>query len=441
VVELLVILLLVALNGMLAGAELALVSARKSRLERLAGDGSGAAQAALALRAVPERLLATIQVGITLIGAVAAAFGGSTLALRLADLLRAVPALADVADGLAFALVVVLITYLSVVFGELVPKSLALRGAERYALLVARPMRLLAWVGRPVVWLFAASSNLVLRLFHDRTSFLEGRLSREDIEAMVHEARTTGALDPSTSKLVVRALEFADLRVDDVMVHRRAVVAVPETAGEADLREAMLVRGHRRIPVFGRDIDDVRGYVLRDDVMGKVWDREALTIPALLRQPLFLPESMPATSALEEMRRGQRPLAVVLEEHGGMAGIVTIEDLVEELVGEIFHERDAVPPDPVLAEAPGVFLVLGAADVRLVEERIGIELPEATSSRSLSGLLVEMADGRLPHAGETLALGPCRVEVLEVSPRRVRRVRITVPASARSPAPAPPSPV
>src|SRR5690606_7248745 len=154
-------------------------------------------------------------------------------------------------------------------------------------------------------WLFATSSNLVLRLFRDQTSFLEGRVTRDDLEAMVHEARTAGALDVSTSTLVVRALEFATLHVDEVMVHRRAVVAVPRDAGERELREAMLVRGHRRIPVYGRDIDDVVGYVLRDDVMVRLWDRQPLDLGALLRQPLFVPESMPAAKALDEMRRRQ----------------------------------------------------------------------------------------------------------------------------------------
>jgi putative hemolysin len=431
--ELAIIAILVALNGMLAGAELALVSARASRLARLAEDGSRGARAAIALRAEPERFLATVQVGITLIGAVAGAFGGSTLSVTLAALIREVPFLAEVAEELAFAIVVALITYLSVVFGELVPKSLALRGAERYALLVARPMGWLAWIGRPIVWLFAASSNLVLKLFHDHTSFLEGKVTRDDFEAMVREARSAGALDLSTGALVSRALEFATLRVDDVMVHRRAVVAVGRNASERELGEAIVGSGHRRIPVVGRDIDDVHGYVLRDDVMLRLWEKQPLLIDTLLRQPLFVPESMPAATALEDMRRRQLPLAIVLEEHGGMAGIVTIEDLVEELVGEIFHERDAVPPDPVRQEAPGVFAVLGSADVRLVEARLGVTLPDWSNSRTMSGLIVELAEGRLPQAGETFTVGRCRIEVVETSSRRVRRAKITV--AAETPAP------
>jgi putative hemolysin len=242
-----ILLLLIVLNGLLSGAEIALVSSRQSRLRALAEGGSRSAQAALALRAVPERFLATVQVGITLIGAVAGAFGGSELSVSLAGVFRRVPWLTESAEELAFVTVVAGITYLSVVFGELVPKSLALRSAERYALFAARPMRTLSWLGRPFVWLFATSSNLVLKLFHDHTSFLESKLSRDDLEALVHEARSAGAVDTSTSVLMARALEFASLRVDEVMVHRRAVVAVPKTASDGDLRAAMVIEGHRRI--------------------------------------------------------------------------------------------------------------------------------------------------------------------------------------------------
>jgi putative hemolysin len=424
--EIVVILLLVAINGMLAGSEMAIVSARPARLSKLAESGSGAARAVLQLRATPERFLATVQIGITLIGAVAGAFGGATLAQRLAPAIRVVPWLEPAADEIAFGVVVALITYLSVVFGELVPKSLALRIAEPYALLVARPLRFLAALGRPLVFVFAASSNLVLKLFGDQTSFMEGKLSRDDLEALLHEARTAGSVDAPTGLLMARTLEFATLRVDDVMVHRRAVVAISENAGDAELRDALLVRGHRRVPVFRSGIDDIVGYVLREDVLAKVWAREPLDVKQLLRTPFFMPEVMPAAKALEEMRTRKQPLAIVLEEHGGMGGIVTIEDLVEELVGDIFHEQDATPPDAIRQEQPGVFLALGNTDVRAVEEKLGIRLPDWSLSRTLGGLVVELADGRLPAVGERFVSGRCELEAVEVSPRRVRQVRLRV---------------
>jgi putative hemolysin len=168
----------------------------------------------------------------------------------------------------------------------------------------------------------------------------------------------------------------------------------------------------------------VIGYVLRDDVTAKLWDKQPIDIAGLLRQPLFFPEAMPAVKALEEMRRKQLPLAIVVEEHGGMAGIVTIEDLVEEVVGELLHERDPLPPDAFQREADGAWLVPGPTDVRDVERRLGIEFPESASSRTLNGLIVELAGGRLPDAGETFPVRGGAVEVVDVSPRRVRTARI-----------------
>lgn len=423
-IEILFVLLLVLLNGVFAGAELAIVSSRKSRLQALADAGSARARAALALRAEPERFLASVQVGITTIGAVAGAFGGAALAKVLEPWFRALPGLEPAAEELAFVTVVAVITYLSVVFGELVPKSLALRAAEPYALLIARPMQLLAWIGRPVVWLLAASANAVLKLFGDHTSFLEGKLSREDLESVVHEARAAGSLDPATSRLMTRALDFARLRVDDVMVHRRSIVAVPRSASGDELRQAMLTRGHRRIPVYGTSIDDIVGYVLREDVLASVWNGKPVDVEALLRQPFVVPEAMPAGRTLHELQARKLPIAIVVDEHGGTSGLVTIEDLVEELVGELLNEHDFAGPDVIQADGDDAFLVQGNVDVRDLAERLGIRLPELRNSRTLGGAVVELAGGRLPKSGEKFVFGACELEAIDVSPRRVRQVRV-----------------
>lgn len=422
--ELLLLLGLVALGGVLAGAEMALVTARRGRLEQAAAAGSARARAALHLRRNPERFLATVQVGITLVGAIAGAYGGASLAAGLAPLLRDLGCGAA-ADNIAFGLVVALITYLSVVFGELVPKSLALRFADRYALAVARPMVLIGWLGRPVVWLLAASSNLVLRLFGDRTNFVEGKLTREDLEHLVEEASTEGGIDVSTGRLVSRALEFSQLRVADVMVPRRFVHALPETATAADLRTALLDQGHRRVPVFAGSIDHITGYVLREDVLACLWDGRVPKVAELRREPFFLPETMPAERALREMQTRRLHLALVVEEHGGTAGLITLEDLVEELVGEIFHERDAAPPRPIVREAAGVWRVLGSVPLRDVWRELRVELPERGEGRTIGGLLVTLAGDRVPTAGERFVVAPgLELEVVEASPRRVRVARL-----------------
>lgn len=264
--ELLILLTLVFGGGVLAGAEMAIVTARRGRLEELASHGSARARAALQLRTNPERFLASVQVGITLVGAIAGAFGGTAFASQLEPLLRWLGC-GEAASELAFALVVLAVTYLSVVFGELVPKSLALRYADRYALAVARPMVLLGWLARPVVWILTKSSNLVLRLFGDHTNFVEAKLTREDLEHLVEEASTGGGIDGHTSDLMERALAFTRLEVADVMVPRRFVKALPVTSDPDQLREVMLAIGHRRVPLYEGSIDNIVGYVLREDVL------------------------------------------------------------------------------------------------------------------------------------------------------------------------------
>ncbi len=422
--ELLILLALVLGGGVLAGAEMAIVTARRGRLEQLASDGSARARAALQLRTNPERFLASVQVGITLVGAIAGAFGGTAFASQLEPLLRWLGC-GDSAPQLAFAVVVAAVTYLSVVFGELVPKSLALRYADRYALAIARPMVLLGWLARPVVWTLTSSSNVVLRLFGDRTNFVEAKLTREDLEHLVEEASTGGGIDVHTSDLMERALEFTRLSTADVMVPRRFMKAVPLDAGPERLREVMLGAGHRRVPIYDGLIDNIVGYVLREDVLACLWEGRPIQIADLRRAPFFVPEVMPAQRALRELQARRLQLAIVVEEHGGVAGIVTLEDLVEELVGEIFHEHDAAPPQPIRRESDNSWLLLGTVGLRDVWRELDIELPELGEARTVGGLLVALAGDRVPVVGERFQAAPgVELEVVEASLRRVRAARL-----------------
>ena len=422
--ELLILVLLVLAGGVLAGAEMAVVTAKRGRLAQLAADGSHRARAAMHLRANPERFLASVQVGITLLGALAGAFGGTAFASQVEPLCRWLGC-GEASPQVALLLVVVAVTYLSVVFGELVPKSLALRFADRYALAIARPMVLLGWLAQPVAWALTVSSNLVLRLFGDRTNFIEAKLTREDLEHLVEQASTGGGIDVGTGQLMTRALEFAQLRVQDVMVPRRFVQAVPTDAGAAQLRSVMLDSGRRRVPVYDGSVDNIVGYVLRDDVMACLWDGREPRLADLRREPFFVPEVMPAERALREMQQRQVHLAIVVEEHGGTAGLVTLEDLVEELVGEIFHERDKAPPKPIERAADGSWLLLGTVTLRDVWRELDIELPERGEGRTVGGLLVTLAGDRVPLAGERFEAAPgVELEVVEASLRRVRSARL-----------------
>jgi len=423
--DLLVLMLLVLAGGVLAGAEMALVTARRGRLEQQAEAGSARARAALRLRRHPEQFLASVQVGITLLGAIAAAFGGSSLAVHLERFLRSL-GVGDASEEIAFAAIVAVVTFLSVVFGELIPKSLALRFADSYALFIARPMVVFGWFVRPIAWVLTVSSNFVLRAFGDRTNFVEAKLSREDLEHLVEEASTQGGIDAWTGRLMSRAIEFSQLRVQDIMVPRRFVVALPAAATEAELRQALLEQGHRRVPLYEDSIDKIVGYVLREDVLAFLWNRQSLDMARLRRDPYFVPEVMPAERALRELQARQHHLAVVVDEHGATAGLLTLEDLIEELVGEILHEDDAQLP-AIQREAPGLFKVQGSVPLRDLWRELQIELPERGEGRTVSGLMVAVAGDRVPQAGERLPLAPGIVgEVVEASARRVRVVRLHV---------------
>jgi putative hemolysin len=427
-VEIAIILALVLANGIFSGAEIAIISLRKTRLAQLVEEGRGSARAVKRLREEPERFLATVQVGITIVGSTAAAFGGAALAGRLAPYLARLPLVDAHADTVALAVVVALVSFLSLVLGELVPKSIALRAAERYALLVARPLLALSSLARPVVWLLTAASNAVLRPFGDRTTFTESRLSVEEIEQLVDEAGKAGALDAPTAEIASRALAFRDLTASDVMVPRSRIVALPKDASPEELRRRLLEEGRSRMPVYDGSLDEIVGYVVAKDLAAMAWERQLIVLHDLVRPVLFMPESARAVHVLRELQRRRTQLAIVVDEHGGVAGLLTLEDLVEELVGEIVGEREQ-PQALYQAEPGGTALVRGDAPIREVNRALDLDLPEGEGFTTLAGLCLALA-GALPERGARLhAPDGTQVEVLEASPRVVRVVRLWPPAT------------
>jgi putative hemolysin len=421
-----IVLLLVLANGVFAGAELAMLTLRKTRLRELLDEGSGAARAIAALRANPERLLATVQVGITVVSATAAAFGGASLAQPLAGFLAGLGVGAQLAESLAFALVVGLISYLSLVLGELVPKSLALRYSERYALLIGRPLYGVSWLVRPLVWLLTASSNLILRFFGDRTTFSEARLSPAELQQLVEEAAKTGSLDPRAGEIASRAFELTDLTLAAVMVPRDRIVALQRHASAEEIRRVLLERGHSRMPVYEGTLDNIVGYVIAKDLLAVAWEGTLIVLEDVLRPPYFVVQTMRAIDTIKELQRRRMQLAVVVDERGGVQGLVTMEDLVEELVGDILHETET-PEELIKREGPATAVVQGTASLREVNRALGLELEEGPGYSTVGGLF-SARTGTIPERGTRLALDDGTVlEVLDSTPRRVRTVRIHLP--------------
>lgn len=421
--ELIVILALVLANGVFSGAEIAVVALRRSRIDELAEEGDKGARAVLALREDPERFLATVQIGITVVGSSAAAFGGASLAGQLAPVLARYEPLAAHADALALGLVVACISYLSIVLGELVPKSLALRGAERYALAIARPLQGLSWLFKPLVGLLSSSANLVLRPFGDQTTFTEARHSAEELQQLVEDARKAGMVDDSAAEIATRALALPELTAADVMVPRQDVVMIALGASFEELKGALGSHVHSRLPVYQDNVDNVVGYVSTRDVLSALLAGRQPTIGELMRRAYFVPETTHIVRILQEMRERHLPFAIVVDEAGGTAGIVSIEDLLEELVGEIWSEHVSTANALIERESADSALVSGLTPVREVNRALDLELPEDGTWLTIAGLYLAHA-GRIPAQGECLTLDGVVLEAAEVSPRRIRSVRV-----------------
>jgi len=427
--ELTIILVLIAVNGIFAGAEISIISVRRSRVQQLVEEGRAGSRAFQALRNVPERFLATVQIGITVVGATAAAFSGASIATRLARVLEGLGWTAQTAEEVALAIVIAIVSYLSLIFGELVPKSLALRAAETYALIVARPLQALAWLGRPLVWLLTASSNLVLKPFGDATSFTEARHSTEELQQLVEEAAQAGSLDVRSSEIATRALDFGGITATAVMVPRNRIVAVPLNASQPDLKQIVLGTHLSRMPVFDGRLDNVVGYITMRDVLALAWERDEVVLADILRPALFVPETTGAGRVLQEMQRRRVPLAIVVDEHGGVAGLISLEDLVEELVGDLASE-DERPNSSVRVEADGSAVVRGSTPIRDVNRELGLDLPEGEGWTTIAGLCITLAGG-IPQPGTRLQSGDQVLEIVEASARAVSVVRVKhqVPAA------------
>jgi len=416
--ELAVILALVIANGLFAGAEIAVLTASKAVIEQRK-DRRG--HAVRALRDKPERFLATVQIGITVISAAAAAFGGASIARDLAPQLEGM--FGDNAHEIAMVLVVALVSFLSLVLGELVPKSLALRYSTGYALLIGRPLLGLAGAMRPLVWFLTTCSNAVLKLFGDKTSFTEARMSRAELRELVQEAAKTGSVDVKSSEIAAAALEFGDVMVGEVMVRRDKMVAISHGADPEEVQRLLLEEGHSRMPVYDGTTDRVIGYVVARDVLALAWERNLIALDDILRPVIYVPSNIRISSVLREMQAKHTQLTIVVDEHGTTVGLVTIEDVMEELVGEIYGENE-LPEENLVADPDGTVLVPGWVPTRKVNRKLHTSLPIARESMTIAGLCMALAFAVPPVGARLQAPDGTVLEVTDASPRRVRMVRV-----------------
>lgn len=425
--EVAIILLLLLLNGVFAMSELAVMTARKIRLEQRAEAGDKGARAALALAHEPTQFLSTVQVGITLIGVLAGAFGGASLAEQLANGFRASATLAPYADAIGLTIVVAGITYLSLIIGELVPKRVALSAPERVASLVARPMRVLSRVVSPLVKLLTGSTNLMLRLLGVRAHTDPG-ITEAEIRALVEQGAESGVVQPEEHHVVERVFRLGDRQVTALMTPRPDVDWIDLAEGEAGLKTE-LARGRRSLLLVCRtDIDHVVGFVHAEDLLARCVAAQPLdtaVLETLARAPLFVPETMPAFRLLEAFRRARQHVAVVLDEYGGVAGLVTLDDVLQDLVGDI-PEHDADDErSGIIRREDGSWLVDGQTPITDLEATLDVALVEEARPgyQTVGGFAMSRLE-HLPQAAEHFTWAGHRFEIVDMDGRRVDKVLV-----------------
>jgi putative hemolysin len=408
-------------NGFFAGSEIALVSARSSRLAQLRDDRVAGAAVALQLKESPEAFLATIQVAITTVGTLASAVGGATAVEALTPVLFEL-GLGRAAQPAALALVIVVITYVSLVIGELVPKAIALRDPERIACLTAPIVGAVSRTSGWIVGLLTASTNAILRVVGLRGGGSSPFVSEEDVRYLVREGAAKGIFEKVEEELVHNAFEFADTTVREIMTPRLAVKGVDVTIAPSDVLQRAAELSHSSFPVFDGSPEQTVGVVTIRDLLRAVARGETLDLARLARPPLYVPETARISALLRELQRARHELAMVVNEHGSVVGLVTIEDVLEEIVGELRQEGEA--PSTYVTRLPdGSMLLDGMAPVDEVELALGITLPESREYATIAGFLLTVHNS-VPLRGTSIVASGHRWTIVEMEGPRIRRVRV-----------------
>ena len=430
--EILIVLTLLLANGFFAGAEIAVIAAKRGRLEQQAEAGDRRARVALDLASNPNRFLSTVQVGITVVGTFAAAFGGARLAPHIADELARfkVGFLAEHWDDLALVLVGVAIAYFELVLGELVPKRLALRYAEALSRFVALPMQLLSQIARPIVWFIGLSTDLVLAVFGIRPTG-EPSVQMEDIQHLIKAGTAEGLLEPAEQKLALGALELGERTVRDVMRPRIELDALDVNTPAEEVIGTIAMAGFSRLPVYEGDLDHVIGFVHIKDVFRQQYLGWPIDLRKLLHPALFVPETLPLDRLLEFFQEKETQLALVLDEFGGTEGMVTLEDVVSELVGEMRDEHHRERADAIVRRDDHSWLVDGRVSIDDLIEVLGLKTPDAAVPRNVTtvaGLVLDQM-GRIPSVGDRTQWDAVHLEVVDMDGQRIDRLLVSLPAA------------
>ncbi|MDV5824643.1 hemolysin family protein [Sphingobium naphthae] len=421
-VDIVIILALVALNGVFAMSELAIVSARRPRLQAMEKAGRSGARVALELAADPGRFLSTVQIGITLIGIVAGAYSGASLGGPVSERLQGLGMTPNLTENAGFALVIGLTTYASLIVGELVPKQFALRAPEPIAVLVATPMLWLAKLTAPLVWVLDGSSALIFKLLRlDRES--ENHVTAEELHLIVAEASRSGVIEESERAIISGVVRLADRPVREVMTQRMDVDWIDLSADEATIRAKLLESSHTRLPVGRGSVEDIVGVVQARDIMTALFRGEPLTLDILMRRAEIVPDQVDAMDALEVLRRSDVPMVMVHDEYGHFEGIVTPADLLSAIAGHFASDRDATDEPDLVEREDGSLLVSGQMPIDQLADRIDITLSEDRDYATVAGHALWLMR-RLPEVGDFVDDQGWRFEIVDMDGRKIDKLLV-----------------
>ncbi len=418
--DVLLILALIVLNGVLAMSELAIVSSREARLKAMAKSGSRGAQCALDLSSDPGRFLSTVQTGITLISIFAGAFSGASLGEPVAQRVAQLGVTAETARTIGFGIVIVMTTYVSLVIGEIVPKTIALRSPEPIAAIVSRPMLWLSKLTAPFVWLLDRSSSLIFRLLRMNKES-KNHVTAEELHLVVAEAQTAGVLEEDERAMISGIVRLADRPVREVMTPRTEIDWVDVAATPEEIRQELLDNPHSRIPVADGSIENIVGVIQTRDVLAASIRGEPLDLKRLCRTAPVIPDLMDAMDALAVLRAADVPLALVHDEYGHLDGIVTPGSILAALAGTFAHDLEQGEESPLIEREDGSWLISGAASADLLSDRLGINLPTDRDYSTVAGFALSVLK-HLPETGEKFRHDGWSFEVIDMDGRKIDKL-------------------
>jgi magnesium and cobalt exporter, CNNM family len=428
--DLVLILALVALNGVLSMSELAIVSAREARLKAMAKSGSNGARSALELAAEPGRFLSTVQIGITLIGILAGAYSGASLGTPVAQRIALIGVDPETAETLGFSIVIVVTTFASLVIGELVPKQFALRNPEAIAVLVARPMGWLSKITAPFVWLLDRTSALIFRLIGLNRE-TKNVVTAEELHLVVAEAQTSGVLEESERAIISGIVRLADRPVREVMTPRTDIDWIDVRCGNEEIRGVLAETPHSRLPVAEGSVDNIIGVVSTRDMLTSLLDGQELDLRSLTRTAPVIPDLMDAMDALAVLRSAEVPLALVHDEYGHLDGIVTPGSILSALAGAFAHDLDEGEEPPCIEREDGSWLVSGSANADTLADRIGVNMSADRDYSTVAGFALSVLK-KIPETGEVFKFDGYRFEVVDMDGRKIDKLLVSRPRRKRS---------